>query len=111
MKPKEAIHKHTKQFLEICLGHQVSRLYAFGSALTEKFNEQSSDVDLLVEVEEEDPVRRGEILMSLWDELEIFFGRKVDLLTHTTVKNPVLKKNIEASKILIYDGSGQKVLV
>ncbi len=86
-------------------------LYAFGSSVTDQFNEQTSDVDLLVEIDEADPIERGEKLMSLWDTLEDFFDRKVDLLTNSSLKNPILKNNIERTKVLLYDGRGQKVPV
>jgi len=49
--------------------------------------------------------------MSLWDKLEEFFHRKVDLLTNSSIKNPILRKNIDKTKILIYDGTGQKIFV
>ena len=56
-------------------------------------------------------MERGELLISIWDKLEDFFGRKVDLLTSGSIKNPYLKKSIDATKVLIYDGSKEKVLV
>ena len=39
------------------------------------------------------------------------FNRKVDLLTDSSIRNPFLRKSIDTTKILIYDGAGQKVLV
>ena len=34
--------------------------------------------------------------------LEDLFGREVDLLEEQTIKNPYLKKNVDATKALIY---------
>ena len=34
--------------------------------------------------------------------LENLFGREVDLLEEQTIKNPYLKKNVDATKTLIY---------
>lgn len=84
-------------------------MYAFGSAITDHFDETTSDIDLLVELEENDPLEKGEKLLAIWDKLEDFFQKKVDLLTYSSVKNPVLRKNIDATKILIYDGKKQEV--
>lgn len=89
--------------------HQVKKAYVFGSVLTEDFEPNSSDFDLLVEIEESDPLVKGELLMSLWDKLEILTMRKVDLLTPESLKNPILLKSINASKLKIYDRSGAKV--
>ena len=48
----------------------------FGSSVTEQFNPQRSDIDLLVEMEDMDPLEKGEKLLSLWDKLEDFFSKK-----------------------------------
>ena len=111
MKLRAEIQNRANEFLILCQTHKVKSLYAFGSSITDRFNEQSSDIDLVVEIDIEDPIERGEMLMSLWDKLEAFFGRKVDLLTYASIKNPVFKENIDRTKTPIYDGSGQKVLV
>ena len=91
--------------------HQVSKLYAFGSSVTDHFDPIKSDIDVVVELNITDPIEYGEALISLWDKLEIFFNRKVDLLTEDSIRNPYLRKSIESTKKLIYDGQGEKVLV
>jgi predicted nucleotidyltransferase len=91
--------------------HKVKYLYAFGSSVTEEFNYDKSDVDLLVEIDDPDPIERGEKLISLWDTFEKFFNRKVDLLTDTSIRNPYLRKSIDSTKVLIYDGKGQEILI
>lgn len=95
----------------ICVEHKVSKLYVFGSACTERFNPEKSDIDLIVELEDMVPIERGEILLDLWDSFELLFNRKVDLLSNPEIENPYLKKSVEDSKVLIYDGSSQEVLI
>ena len=107
----DEILKQKEQFGNLCQNHKVKYLYAFGSSITEKFDAQKSDIDLIVEVDEIDPLKKGDYLLSLWDNFETFFHRKVDLLTESSVKNPYLKNSIESTKILIYDGTRSKVLV
>ena len=80
------------EFISLCKMHKVKSLYAFGSSISDKFNEETSDIDLLIEIDNEDPLERGENLINIWDKLEEFFQRKVDLLTYNSIKNPVLKK-------------------
>lgn len=108
---KDEISKNLNDFSNLCASHKVKYLYAFGSSVTEKFNKDYSDIDLLVEIDASDPIDRGEKLISLWDTFESFFHRKVDLLTDSSIKNPYLRKSIDSTKILIYDGAGQKVIV
>ncbi len=100
-----------KEFHDICNYYNVKSLYAFGSAVRDDFDDESSDVDLLVEIDDTDPIGKGEKLMNLWDHLEDFFKRKVDLLTEPSIKNPVLKATIDRTKVLIYDGKSKKVSV
>ena len=108
---KDEILKRLNDFNTLCQDHQVKYLYAFGSSVTDRFDYDKSDIDLLVEIDNIDPIERGEKLISLWDTFEHFFHRKVDLLTDSSIHNPFLRKSIDATKILIYDGARQKVLV
>jgi len=109
MNLKESIQMKLAEFLTLCKNHNVRNLYAFGSSISNDFNEEFSDIDLLIEIDNEDPIERGETLMNIWDKFEDFFHRKVDLLTNSSIKNPILRRNIDSTKILIYDGKEQKV--
>ena len=86
-------------------------MYLFGSASSHKFNEETSDIDILVEVSTMPPEERGEGLIELWDSLEILFNRKVDLLTENSLRNPFLKKEVERTKKLIYDRESNKIFI
>jgi len=90
----------------------VKKLYVFGSALTSRFNEQTSDVDILIETKEQaSPEEKGEGLIALWDNLERLFNRKVDLLTENSLRNPFLKKEIDQTKKLVYDGQNKQIFI
>jgi hypothetical protein len=111
MNLQESINYKMADFLSLCKTYNVKNLYAFGSSVTDNFNEDHSDIDLLIEIDNDDPIERGENLMNIWDQLEHFFQRKVDLLTSNSIKNPILKKNIDSTKILIYDRKEQKISI
>jgi len=104
---RDEISKKQKDFTIMCKNHKVKYLYAFGSSVTDRFDVDKSDIDLLVEIDSKDPIDRGEILLSLWDLFELFFRRKVDLLTDSSIRNPFLRKSIDSTRVLIYDGSRQ----
>jgi uncharacterized protein len=108
---KDEILKRLIDFGTLCKEHKVKYLYAFGSSITDRFDPITSDIDLLVGIDAPDPIERGEKLISLWDTFEDFFHRKVDLLTESSIRNPYLKKSIDSTKVLIYDGEGSKVFV
>jgi predicted nucleotidyltransferase len=110
MNLKESIQRKLTEFLSLCKSHKVKSIHAFGSSINNNnFNEETSDFDLLIEIDSDDPIVRGEHLLSIWDKLEELFQRKVDLLTHSSIRNPILKRSIDSTKILIYDGKEQKV--
>ena len=97
------ITKHLEQINLLCRSNGVSRLFAFGSVTSEKFNPEKSDIDFLVEVNEPDPLKKGDYILNLWDGFEALFKRKVDLLTPNSIRNPILKEAIEETKVLVYE--------
>lgn len=105
------IREKHNDFVDLCRTHKVGKIYAFGSSITNHFDPSTSDIDVVVEIDIDEPADRGEALLSFWDKLETLFQRKVDLLTDDSIRNPYLKSNIERTKKLIYDGEGEKVFV
>jgi uncharacterized protein len=59
MRIRDDIKSKLSVFRDLCSDHQVKYLYAFGSSVTDRFDPVSSDIDLLVEIEDPDPVGRG----------------------------------------------------
>ncbi|SRR5258708_15964766 len=105
------INERRNNFVELCKDHKVNKIYAFGSSITDHFDQNKSDIDVIVELDIRDPLDYGEMLLTFWDKLELFFNRKVDLLTDESIRNPYLRKSIDSTKKLIYDGQGEKVFV
>jgi predicted nucleotidyltransferase len=109
MNLRDTIQVRPEEFILLCKSHDVKSLHAFGSSINDEFIDESSDIDLLIELNTEDPINRGQHLIDLWDKLESYFQRKVDLLTSSSIRNPVLRKSIDATKILLYDGQELKI--
>ena len=107
---KQLIGNRKEQLALLCQKHRVSTMFVFGSFAkgSETIN---SDIDLLVDIAENDPIKKGELLMSLWDSLESFFSRKVDLLTPNSLQNPYLIKDIEQTKLLVFDGKEKEIFI
>ena len=89
------------EFINLCKVHQVKELYAFGS-IAKGTDTKDSDVDLIVEIDEPNPIHKGKLLLSLYNKFESFFNKKVDLLTFDSVKNPFLEEYIGTSKQIVY---------
>lgn len=89
------------QITELCKKYNVRQLFAFGSVLTDRFDEES-DVDLLVGFDKKEIKDPFLHFFDFKFSLEDLFGRDVDLLEEQPIKNPYFKKNIDNTKVLIY---------
>ena len=86
----------------VCREHEVARLLVFGSVLRDDFDPATSDIDFLVTFLPH--VRKpwaGEFT-DLKEAMEVLFGRSVDVVGETWVKNPYLVQSIECEKELLY---------
>lgn len=94
---------------EILSKSGASKAFLFGSVVNGKFHTTKSDLDILVQLEETDPLKKGETLLRLWDDLESSLNRKIDLLTPESIKNPIFKSEVNRTKVLCYDRKGEKM--
>lgn len=85
----------------LCLKHKVSKLYAIGSVLSNRF-QKDSDIDFIVDFENVDLYDYADNYFDLKFSLEDLLKRKIDLLENKAIKNPYLRKSIDSSKKLIY---------
>jgi hypothetical protein len=93
--------KHIDQIRKLCGSNKVKSLFAFGSVLTDDFKIES-DIDLVVDIDEKDPLSYSDSYFNLKFQLEQLLQRKVDLLEQKTIRNPYLKAQIEQTQVLIY---------
>src|SRR5713101_3095726 len=68
------------QLVALCQKYRVRRLDVFGSAARDDFNEQSSDIDLLVEFDDMPFSDRGDAYLGLLAGAEALLGHHVDLV-------------------------------
>jgi len=86
-----------------CRQHQVRRMHLFGSALRDDFDPNHSDLDLLVEFQPIEPGALVQAYFGLESQLASITGKPVDLVMADAVRNPYVRRDIEASKQLIYE--------
>jgi len=85
-----------------CRRLNVRRLDVFGSAANGNFDEEKSDIDFLVEFYDHETPGISRRYFDLEESLETLFGRKVDLVTVRSVKNPRFRASLEATKESVY---------
>ena len=86
---------------DLCLQYQVRSLEVFGSAATGKLRDDS-DLDFLVDFRPTDSMSLADQYFALLEALEELFGRKVDLLTRRSLRNPYFVDSVEKTRQLLY---------
>ena len=95
------IENNIQRIIALCKEHKVGKLFVFGSILTNRFNEKS-DVDMVVDFDKVDLEDYADNYFDFKLSLEDLLGREVDLLEDKAIRNPILRKNIDKSKWLVY---------
>lgn len=96
------IEDRIDDIIALCKTHKVISISVFGSAAKNAMT-SLSDIDFLVEFSDQlDVLDYADNYFSFLEELEKITGKKIDLISIKTIKNPVLKNEINRSKIDLY---------
>jgi len=95
------LDSHLAEIPDLCRRYGVARLELFGSAASGAFDPQRSDLDFLVEF---DAGASGlfDRYFGLKESLEALYGRRVDLVTAGSLRNPYFIEAINKSRQLVY---------
>jgi len=95
------LNQHIKQVRRLCEQNGIDSLFAFGSVVTDSFR-PDSDIDFIVDIDDNDPVSYSDKYFNLKFKLEEIFQRKIDLLEQKSIRNQILRNEIDRTKVLIY---------
>jgi len=96
------LDSNRRQVAELCRRYQVQRLEVFGSATSERFDAQTSDMDFLVEFLPLEPGTRADAYFGLLEELQALFGRPVDLVMTRAITNRYFLEAIAPQREVLY---------
>ncbi len=106
------IEQKRTDLAELCRQYGVERLYVFGSALSGRFDARRSDLDFLVRFSDRRPTGEyADRYLGFAEALERLFDRPVDVVTEESVRNPFFRRELEATRQLLYDQSGEEASV
>ena len=88
------------EIFQLAIRHQLKELALFGSILSDSFGPES-DVDVLIEFLPDANASLFD-LVDIEDELKALFGREVDIVEKTGLKNPFRRRAILSSYKVIY---------
>jgi len=86
---------------QLCKDYRVKSFSVFGSVLTENFTSHS-DIDFVVDFEENDPIKYTDLYFQLKEKLEQLFNRRIDLIEERGIKNSFFRKELDNSKVVLY---------
>ncbi len=91
----------------LCRRFGVSRLEVFGSAATESFDPDSSDLDFIVDFEDRSPGYADRYL-AFAEALEELYDCEVDLVTERSLSNPFFKDSVDKTRTVLYDEASEE---
>ena len=98
----ELIEQHQAALAELCRRFGVDRLYVFGSAASGDLR-PSSDVDLVVSMADRLPTGTyADRFLDFAEAVESLLGRRVDLVSEEAIRNPFFRREVEATRQLVY---------
>jgi len=97
-----SIAQHHRAIVDICRQYRVRRLELFGSATSDRFDVERSDVDLLVEFEPLADGEHADAYFGLLESLEAILSRPIDLVMIRAVRNPYFLEAIELTRTVLY---------
>lgn len=98
----KVIRQNIDQIIELCKLNKVKTLFVFGSVTKDQLK-PDSDIDFVVDIDSNDPFSYADRYFNLKFKLEEIFKRQIDLLEQKAIKNRFLKKEIDRTKIQIYE--------
>ena len=96
------IDEYVADLETLCRRYGVQRLELFGSALAAGFDHETSDLDFLVEFGHFASGEYANAYFRLLEELERLFGRPVDLVVDSAIRNPYFRESVQRSKRRLY---------
>lgn len=97
-----AVEAKRSEVEAICRSHHVLRLELFGSAAIGEDRPGESDLDFLVEFGEVPPGLYADAYFGLLESLEQLFGRPVDLVVASAIRNPYFRESVDRTKATVY---------
>jgi predicted nucleotidyltransferase len=94
---------------ELSRRYRVRQLELFGSAIGDKFDPETSDLDFLVDFETIPPGEHARCYFGLLFALEELLGRHVDLVETAAIRNPYFLLSIAKDRVLLYRARSAQV--
>jgi predicted nucleotidyltransferase len=107
----DIIEQKRQEIAALCRTHRVRALWVFGSATTDAWDSETSDIDFLVDLGEYESGVADRFL-DLADDLESIVGRSIDLVTVAGLAgNPPMERRVHAQRVMLYESDRLRAVV
>jgi len=96
------LEQHQPAIAELFKQHGVDRLYVFGSVLRPDYRPGLSDLDFQVDFQPMSPVLKARAFFGMRVALIYLLCADVDLVMSNAVRNPIIAREIAATRLQIY---------
>lgn len=93
--------KHA-ELLRLCREFHVRELGLFGSAATDEFDPERSDLDFLVSFGDCTPIENAHRYFGLLAALQDLFMRRIDLVEREAIEKPRFLREMEKTYVPLY---------
>ena len=98
-----AVEERADELRRLCLNYGVQRLDLFGSASAGPYDGDESDLDFLVEFQPAALSAYADAYFGLLEALGRLFGRPVDLVVESAIRNPYFLRSVEQTRTTIFE--------
>ena len=98
-----AVADRTDDLKRLCRHYNVQWLDLFGSAAKGGHHPEDSDLDFLVEFQPAAFSAYADAYFGLLEALEQLFGKPVDLIVGSAIKNPYFLQSVKETRAPIYE--------
>ena len=98
----DLIAEKRDDLIRLCERFRVERLELFGSATKDRFVEESSDLDFLVEFQTLPWGEHADAYFGLLHAFQDLFQRRIDWVETRAITNPYFLENINQSRTVLY---------
>ena len=100
------VTERKEQLASLCERYGVLKLDLFGSAARGDFNPSDSDLDFVALFADRMNPNYVDRYLEFADELEMLFGRPVDLITERSIRSQSFRRAVDSDRETIYERPG-----
>ena len=98
----QMVESKLEAIAESCHRNHVRKAELFGSATSNQFHPDHSDIDFLVSFDDLPPGEYADAYFGLLEDLQEIFHRPVDIVVESTLKNPYFLQEVQKSRTVLY---------